>query len=75
MKLWELKDVPGRSECKIHTANFYRQLNGCIALGTKHTKIDADEFPDVADSSRTLKRFHAAMQPATEAYIRIIGEA
>lgn len=31
--LWELKDVPGRSECKIHPANLLSQLSGCIAPG------------------------------------------
>ena len=25
--LWELKEVPNRSECKFHSANYFRQLN------------------------------------------------
>ena len=32
--LYELHDVPGRSELKIHPANKPEQLQGCIALGT-----------------------------------------
>ena len=31
--VWELKDVPNRSECKIHAANMWNQINGCIAPG------------------------------------------
>jgi len=74
-ELWELKDVPGRSECKIHNANFYRQLNGCIAVGTRHTHINGDGVPDVTDSVRTLERFHAAMGDSVTAYIDILGMA
>lgn len=70
--LWELKDVPNRSECKIHTANFYRQLNGCIALGDMHTHINDDEYPDVRNSGKTLERFHAAMFGESVSQIIII---
>lgn len=56
--LWELKEVPGRSEVKIHTANYARQLRGCIALGAKHKDIDGDQIPDVTSSSVTLAEFH-----------------
>lgn len=31
--LWELKDVPGRSEVKLHAANRASELEGCIAPG------------------------------------------
>ena len=34
--LWEIKGVPNRSECKFHSANYWHDLNGCIALGTKY---------------------------------------
>lgn len=73
--LWELKHVPGRSECKFHVANFYRQLNGCIGLGLDHVHIDDDQYPDVTHSRDTISGFHAAMAPATQAYLRIIGRA
>lgn len=60
-KLWELYDVPGRSECKFHAANYWRQLNGCIALGVKHIDIDGDGDPDVTSSRETMKKFHELM--------------
>lgn len=59
--LWELYGVPNRSECKFHAANYWRQLNGCIALGNKHIDIDGDGDPDVTSSRKTMKKFHEAM--------------
>ncbi len=59
--LWELYGVPNRSECKFHAANYWKQLNGCIALGVKHRDIDGDKIPDVTSSRPTMKKFHEAM--------------
>lgn len=70
-KLWELKGVPGRAECKFHSANYWRQLNGCIALGNKHKDIDYDGDPDVTSSRDVMKIFHDKMGNATEARIII----
>lgn len=64
--LWELKDVPGRSESKIHNANYVRQLEGCIAVGKKFIDIDYDGLRDVTSSVNTLKAFHAVMEPVIE---------
>jgi hypothetical protein len=73
--LWELKGVPGRSEAKIHVANYYTDLRGCIAVGDLHIRINGDPYPDVRNSRNTLNRFHLAMTPDTEATIRIVGKA
>ena len=59
--LWELKDVPNRSECKFHAANYWKQLNGCIALGRSITDIDKDGFKDITSSKSTMNAFHNAM--------------
>ena len=56
--LWELKDVPNRSECKFHSANYFRQLNGCIALGDDFKDIDGDGNKDVTNSVETMRKFH-----------------
>ena len=69
--LWELKDVPGRSEVKIHVANFVDQLQGCIAIGDKHVHIDGDEIMDVSNSRKTLKRLHKALNGIEETIIII----
>jgi len=60
--LWELKGVPGRSEVKFHSANYARQLLGCIALGNKHIDIDQDGITDVTSSNQTMQRFHKALE-------------
>jgi len=70
-KLWELYGVPNRSECKFHAANYWRQLNGCIALGNKHIDIDGDGDLDVTSSKLTMRKFHELMQDATEAKVMI----
>ncbi len=60
--LWELKDVPGRSECKIHNGNFTRQIRGCILVGREHADIDGDGIVDVATSKPTLKELHDILE-------------
>ncbi len=72
MHLWEIKGVPYRSECKIHAANYARQLEGCISLGTYHADIDADGLIDVAHSRAAIRAFHEAMGEDTNAIIEII---
>jgi hypothetical protein len=73
MDLWEVYDVPNRSECKYHAANFSRQLNGCIALGEKRIDIDNDGLTDVTNSRKTMARFHEAMAGGTEATLHVIN--
>lgn len=59
--LWELKGVPGRSECKFHAANYWRQLNGCISLGRQFVDMDKDGDLDITNSGDTLASFHREM--------------
>lgn len=56
-KLWELKDVPNRSECKFHASNFWHQLNGCISLGVSYTDMNNDGYKDVTNSNLTINAF------------------
>lgn len=67
--LYEIYGVDGRSECKFHSANYARQLNGCIALGNKRTDIDGDGNKDVTSSRVTMARFHKAMDGDAEAVL------
>ena len=60
--LWEIKNVPNRSECKFHSANYWYQLNGCIALGLRLKKINSDNYYDISNSSNTMKAFHQALK-------------
>lgn len=70
--LWELKGVAGRSEIKIHVANYANQLDGCIGLGTAHQDIDGDGVTDLAESRKALSKFHYAMNRDIEATITVV---
>ncbi|MBK9391968.1 MAG: hypothetical protein IPN68_17920 [Bacteroidetes bacterium] len=72
-KLWELKNVLGRSEIKIHTANFAYDLMGCIAVGEYHTNLDGDGIPDVAASRKTLEKLHKVTEGLEKMRIKIYG--
>ena len=74
MELWELKDVPNRSEAKVHSANYARQLKGCIAPGLSVGDIDRDGLPDMVNSGEALKRFMSAMGTQRVSTIGIIGD-
>ena len=67
--LWEIKGVNNRSECKFHAANYWHQLNGCIALGEKLTDINNDGYKDVTSSRNTMAKFHEAMGQDTKAVL------
>lgn len=53
--LW-LQEVPNRSEILIHSANFSRQLLGCIAPGEIFIDIDKDGLKDVNNSRATMEK-------------------
>lgn len=64
--LWELKGVENRSECKFHSANYWHQLNGCIALGNGFKDIDSDGWVDILNSVETMRKFHNELNGLTE---------
>lgn len=64
--LWELKGVPNRSECKFHAANYWFQLNGCIALGQSLADLNKDGYNDITNSAKTMKAFHEALNGLTK---------
>lgn len=71
--LWEIKGVQDRSECKIHAANYARQLNGCIAPGYDRLDIDGDGWYDVGRSGDALEDFHKVMYPDKEARLVVVN--
>lgn len=73
-KLWELKDVPNRTECKFHASNYFYQLNGCIALGSRVTDMDSDGNYDVTNSGRTMEIFDMALQEMRGKIVKLIVE-
>ena len=69
--LWEIKGVIDRSECKFHTANYWHDLNGCIALGSEVGDINSDGYNDVLHSGDTMKSFHKALHRYKKAILII----
>ncbi len=58
---YELQDVPGRSGIRIHSANFFYSLLGCIALGDSYSDIDKDGQKDLLNSRTTIAKFNEGM--------------
>ena len=73
-ELNELKLVPGRSEVKIHVANYVKQLEGCIAVGLSIGDINGDGMPDLKSSGVALDRLHAALDGAMQWELQVIGD-
>tara|TARA_R110000764_G_scaffold14461_1_gene41255 strand:+ start:912 stop:1340 length:429 start_codon:yes stop_codon:yes gene_type:complete len=69
--LWEIHNVPNRSECKFHAANYWHQLNGCIAIGLDLKDINYDGLIDVISSKVAMRRFHEAMGNAKDSVLII----
>jgi len=69
--LWEIKGVENRAEAKIHSANYARQLNGCIGVGNGRKDIDNDGYFDVLNSKKTLKALHEIMGGEIKTTIKI----
>lgn len=59
--LYEVTGVLNRTSCRIHPANYARQLEGCIALGDGFTDIDKDGELDVTNSVATVDKFMSFM--------------
>ena len=60
--LWELKEVPNRSQILIHPANYVEQLRGCIALGKKLLDINGDGSKDITSSKDTIAQFQSVLK-------------
>ena len=54
-------DKNGRYMILIHVLNKYKQTEGCIGVGEKHTDIDGDGFKDVTNSKKTLSLLYDLM--------------
>ncbi len=61
LKCYEITHVPSRAGVRIHSANYFSQLRGCIALGAAHKDINADGNLDVLHSGKTIDEFETLM--------------
>jgi hypothetical protein len=60
------RPVPNRERIKVHVANFYWQLEGCIAPGVSFKLLDDDNRLDVTSSERTLKNLLSYLPERTK---------
>lgn len=58
---YEVLGVKGRAGIRIHAANYFFQLLGCIALGSAHKDINLDQQLDVVHSGKTISEFEKFM--------------
>lgn len=54
MDLWELKNVPDRSECKLHWGNYYKNYDGCVGVGRDKADINNDGYTDITDTKNAI---------------------
>lgn len=59
---YEVLEVEGRSGIRIHSVNYFFDLEGCIALGAAHKDINLDGSLDTIHSGDTVRAFNALME-------------
>jgi hypothetical protein len=58
---YEVQKVPKRGGIRMHSANFFKQLLGCIALGSSLKDINLDSELDLIHSGDTMRSFEKHM--------------
>lgn len=59
--VYKFEYVIERTYIQIHSANFLRQLLGCIAVGERFNDLDGDGLTDVTYSGKTLANMFEVM--------------
>lgn len=67
--VFELVNVPNRTNIQCHSGNYTRQIEGCILVGSSITFLDGDNVPDVANSKDTLAKLLALLPDEFEVTI------
>jgi hypothetical protein len=52
--MYLIKDVPGRSGIRFHSANYVFQLEGCVALGLEKQDINGDGIINIVNSKKAI---------------------
>lgn len=55
-RMWQVQDVEGRSGIRIHSANFFDDIEGCISLGYTLDDLDKDGELDIVRSRDAIKQ-------------------
>ncbi len=62
--VFEVLNVPNRTNIEIHKANIFTELKGCIAPGSSHGKING--IPGVLDSGLAFEKFMLLLKGENE---------
>lgn len=54
--MWLVRDVEGRSGVRIHSANYFYDIEGCIALGAEFKDLNQDNELDITESRKSVKQ-------------------
>lgn len=68
--VFELRDVPNRSNIQCHAGNYTRQIEGCILVGSSIAFLDGDSIPDVTNSKATLDKLLSLLPDEFEVTIK-----
>lgn len=64
---YEVQAVPKRSGIRIHSGNYFFDIQGCILLGTGYANLNNDKETDIVNSRKTITEFENILkkQPFT----------
>lgn len=65
---FQAEDVPDRQYIQIHSANWSKQLRGCIAPGLKRASTDVDPDPEMVESSRAALKVLMDLMAGCDAF-------
>lgn len=58
---YEILNVPDRKGIRIHSGNYFFDIEGCIILGAKYGDLNHDSSADILESSKTIAEFEKYM--------------
>lgn len=61
---YEVKNVAGRSGIRLHSGNYFFQIQGCILIGSAFTDLNKDGEVDVINSRDTVNKFETLLNKA-----------
>lgn len=56
-EMYEILAVPKRAGVRIHSGNYYTDIQGCVLVGKGFADINEDGIEDILSSKKTLEKF------------------